>query len=410
MAITFRSAYPLAKVLVRPLWWVVSLRMRIRSLFGISETKSGGPSRQVLLTAYNHLTARYIAQTADLLRQDDRISLTLTRPPFADRQVPLSEIQDAVDTPYISFWRALLRPWDLLVSADHYPASMFHPKIRKIYVPHGFFAGMSYEGLCYEYGTRAVRRNGRPVFDTMIASGELERQAAIRSNDVMDGVVKVVGDPQVDRLLEQQPRYADIRSELGITPDQRAVLIMSTWGPDSLIETIGPKLLKEARELQGEYRFLLTIHPNNYTRSERRWHDFLQRQQESGIIVIGPDESWMDYLIAADAAIADYTSLGLYFAQLVRPLIYVEIDRTRFVSEAPIHRLLSFSPQLGDFDSLEEALASTFGGYPLSDLERVTSEILANRGTSAEWLLAELYDAISLQSPATEGKSGPDQG
>lgn len=388
-----RRLLPVVNVLVTPLWWIVMVGKIVSE--GLPSAKPG--TKRVLLVTHNELMARYLREVADLIREERDISLRVARAPFADSAVPLSEIVNRLEVPPIPFWRSLIRWWDLIVFADHYPASLFHPGIRKLFVSHGLFSGVILGGSNYIYGARAVRRNGMPMFARMLASGPAERACALRINPVLEDAVAIVGAPTVDRLMKRNERREEIRERLGIAPSDCLVMIMSSWGEDSLAETTGPSLVAAAQELTDRYQFVLTIHPNNYTRGggDVDWSAFMAEQEGPRFRIIGPYDSWDDHLIAADIAIADRTSLALYFNQLHRPILFIPLDMRRFVAGAPLALLYEISPKLGKANDLEVALQRALSEYPLDRARELAADLVAFPGEAEERMRRVALDLLN---------------
>lgn len=388
-----RRFLPIVRSLLPLFWRLQSLRWPPRARRAEADSR-----KHVLLTAHNELMARYLREVADIVGQDRRVELALARAPFVDRGVPLEEIESRLGAPAIPFGRALMKEWDLVISADHYPAFLFHPRIKKLFVSHGIAVGLIREGSDYVYGERSITRSGEPLYAKMFAAGPAEQAFALGVNPRLEGAVSVVGSIETDAFLARNRRREEIRADLGVDPSDTVVIIMSTWGERSLIETVGLSLVEEAKRLEDGFHFILTIHPNNYTRAARGrdWSRFMAEQRGDRVSVVGPREPVFDYLVAADIAVTDYTSLALYFAQLVRPLVFVRIDRSRFAADAPILRLYDLCPKLDEVSDLRHRLEEALKSYPLRRLEELAGETVAYRGRARQRVAEEIYGLLGL--------------
>jgi hypothetical protein len=387
-----RLLLPAVNVLITPLWWVLTAIWIASRRLPTSKRRV----KQVLLVTHNELMARYLREVADLIRDDEGIALNVARAPFADSAVPLEQIVKRVEATPVPFWRALTRRWDLIVFADHYPASLFHPRIKKLFVSHGLFAGIILGGSNYIYGARAVRRTGVPMFSKMLASGPAEARCALNINPVLEDTLAFVGSPTVDRLRERARRRAEIRAALGIGTDDVVVMMMSSWGEQSLIQTVGTSLVEAAQGLTDRYHFILTIHPNNYTRAadETDWAAFMARQAGPRFSVVGQYDDWEDFVVAADIGVTDYTSLALYLAQRLRPLIFVPVDLSRFVPGAPIALLYEFSPKLDDVGDLDRSLREALSEFSVEKATELARDVVAYPGEGDERMRREILDLL----------------
>lgn len=397
-----RWLYPAALLLVRPIWWWQSLRRWLSRR--AARASSTDKERRVLLLAHNELMARYAATVEQALRNDDRVSFYLARPPLVEGKIRSSEIRNRITASSVSFWRSLWVSWDLIVATDHYPVAAYHPRTPKVFVSHGFNSGKKLGTSDYVHGKRALRWNGSSIYTAMFAAGRLEHDYAISINPALGRCISIVGDPFVDRLLERNRQRQSIRRHFGAA-GRRVALIMSSWGPESLIRTQGTSFLRIASGLRDEYHFVFSFHPNNLTRSSGEFdgNAFLADVERAGASVIGRGEDWVDYLVAADVAISDFTSLCLYFLQLKRPILMVPFDCERMFDEgAPIRRLYQLVPKLAapvDFEAtIADALARPVG----RELERLADELVDCRGRAIEAraaCLREILDLVPRGSP-----------
>lgn len=371
------AALRIAERFMRPVWWAMSLWRAVAR-----RRRSGQRPRRVLLVAHNELMVRYLSEVVAALGNDPRMELRFARSPLVDRHVPSSVIAERLAVPTLSFGRALFQWWDLIISADHFPSSLFHPTIAKMFISHGLYSGKRFGENDYIYGERTFYAGGKLLYSVMLAAGEWEHRCALAVNPRLDGVVRVAGEMLVDRLLEHQELRGQIRERLGVGRDQRVLLIMSSWGERSLVQTVGRKLIEQAERLTGEYYVLVSIHPNNYTRGDRtsELQDFLSSKTGTRLHVVGQFEPWFEFLTAADVAISDHTSLCLYFAQLVRPLIFVPCDISAFTEGSPLPRLYEKLPKLDTVVDLNDALRTILADYPMHDLEDESRRMVSFKG------------------------------
>ena len=116
-----------------------------------------------------------------------------------------------------------------------------------------------------------MRDAKRPLYAKMFAASDFEQQFATKLNPVLEDVVTTTGDRLAEELIKSQNRA---NAKALLFPDRAdnrpAVLIASSWGADSLVETVGTELFVEAARLSRQYRFIISVHPNNTTRSSNK--------------------------------------------------------------------------------------------------------------------------------------------
>lgn len=137
------------------------------------------------------------------------------------------------------------------------------------------------------------------------------------------GRTVLVGDPCFDRLTASSRWRERYRERLGVLPDQRLVLLSSTWGPGALIAR-HPRLPAEllARLPLDGYRVALVLHPNVWS-VHGAWQIevMLRSAIAAGLHVVDPTDGWQQAVIASDLLIGDHGSVTLYGAAVGRPVL-----------------------------------------------------------------------------------------
>ncbi|HEX3733294.1 MAG TPA: CDP-glycerol glycerophosphotransferase family protein [Mycobacteriales bacterium] len=382
----------------------------------------GVDRRNVLLLAHTVLSLRYVREHYDLLASDPRLRFAVARAP--DRMSDGVEdgieqlIKDSRQDPNkaeiarVRFEGAGEVPWDLALFGTHGSRELLGPQVPCVHIQHGLGAGKVAEDDDFTYGPQWVRypsntpRAGEPLYDVMLESSYSIRDQAVRNYPPLADRIRVVGDLSVDRLLLADAQRDEYRAALGIAPDQTALLLMSTWGPDGLMGPRGEKgipLLQRATELGDEYRILLSMHPHLWHGVNQRvssfWRPRLAQFRDRNVQVCSPEEDWSPYLAAADVGIIDHGSLGLYYGLLRRPSIAVPVPERAINPHAPIAELRAASPLLRDPDRLDATLASTLRSFD-PDLAPPRERITAHPGQAAELVLQELYPLMRLPMPS----------
>lgn len=367
--------------------------------------------RDILLVCSNSLNADYLADLWSLVRDDRRLRFHLHEASGPDRSDAHDHIRRKLPLPQVSKSWARVRPWDLIVTADHDHGDLVHPGLGPtLRIQHGIAAGGRVNGKEYTFGERAFDPRGRPRYRRMFVSSDANRQRAVEVNPRWDDVIAVVGDLQDDRLLGLVPRRAAIRRSLGLRDADRAVFVLSTWGPHSLFNTMGGAILDEARNLYGEFRFILNVHPHEYRpRPDGRqdWGGYLRSQREHGFLVRDPSDDWMPYLVACDVVLTDRTSLALHAAVLRRPTVYVPMADELLDPQGLAWRLRGLSPQVKpSAANLRDCLREALHAFPRERLAEIGNVVNSYPGEAAGRMRVELYNLLKLEPDAAWATPG----
>lgn len=319
---------------------------------------------RVLFLTQNTVAADHARAVAEIFEDDDSFRCYAVNDRVTKSQLSNRDIQSLTRMPSVNIIWALFRDWDLMICVNH-PWGMgvwFPPFVRKIYINHGIWAGKINNQLGEDgvYGpSRTNRPRSSPMYDLMFTSSVYEKEYAARCNPALTGRLVVVGSLKGDAILaSQQTRRHQIRREKGFKHDDIVVHIMSTWGSSSLFQTVGEQLLAEAAKLRKKYRFVFSLHPRHDEfgdREGRRRKDVLERVIKMGMLVNGGAD-WGDYIVAADIAVSDHTSLSLYYAVLGKPLIFVPVSSTEYVEGAGFAYVMKRSTTIEDPASLGEKI------------------------------------------------------
>ncbi|MGQ4515942.1 translation initiation factor 2 [Streptomyces sp. DW26H14] len=240
--------------------------------------------------------------------------------------------------------------------------------------------------------------------------GQIARLAGHAPATVAERAV-VVGDPTLDRMLESAPLRERYRAALG-TGTRRLVVLVSTWGPESLLaREPGLAAWLTAELPYDEYQIGLVLHPNEHS----RLGGFTLRQHlapalAAGLVTTRPYEEWAALLTAADCVVTDHSSSALYYAALPAPhggrrLLLGCYEGGELIPGTPMDVLLSAAPRLraGDAAAAAEQVAAAFDGargpgVPARDGAVVAA--FAERGSALERLRAHCYALLGLVPPA----------
>ncbi len=360
--------------------------------------------KHILLCCNNPLMADYLTPFWELLKNDPRLLFKLV---FVGRAETMEEayvnsIRAKLPIPCVSSRWARIRTWDLIVLADH---AFNNAMLRspRVYIGHGpkckVLPGNDTE---YAYGEDIYDRHGRIIYSKIFAENESDRENALQTNPELKDVVTVVGNLENDQVLDRVHDRGSIRRSLGYSPNDVAVFIISTWGEYCLWHIMGDGLLEEARNLLGEFKFILSAHPHEFradTKSNRIWGEYLRTQRQYGFLVREPSDSWIPYMIAADIVISDYTGLIEYAVLLNKPIILTPVPDNNIWKDSIIGKIRQFAPLLNNPKRLREYLMNALSNYPLPKLLELNKDIYCHPGEAAVRIRQEIYSLLKI--PAT---------
>ena len=382
--------------------WYVAARISW-CIFDIRRRKTTGlgkdSAKQILLVAKYRLSIFYAFHLVGLLEEDPNLVFCITSPRKM-RNICLYEINKiGIKIRYVTLWNAIVSNWDLICFPHHCLGALFHPSIPKIFTAHGLENGKKgLRDIAYTYTWKAALRDQESYYTRFLATSwdEFNIARADKYGKAFTNKITVTSEAMALKLLERNRDREKIRSDLGIESNERkAILIMSTWGDDSLLRTIGSVIIDEAVKLNAKYRFFVFAHAHNF--EHKQGFDILNEMKTKGMEVIDPGPaSWIPYAVAADLAVSDKTSLSLYFSLLHKPIVFTQINEEEFVGGSPFLRLYNVSPKLvapEDLESLiKTCLQSDYAGRVKAFAEHTFPRI-----RQRDHLKSTIYECIKGQ-------------
>ncbi|MEV6418278.1 hypothetical protein, partial [Streptomyces sp. NPDC051662] len=349
---------------------------------------------------------------------DDRIRRLFTLVPGSDFDVDALAAIERVHARTVPWDEACRRPFDLILAASP-KGDLGLLGGDRVLLPHGAGfnktirgegSGDSASGLDPAY----VLPGGRPV-STLYAlahPSQVARLAAVSPSAARRSAV--VGDPTLDRLLASVSHRDRYRAALG-TGDRKLIVLISTWGPESLLAR-RPGLPAElaVRLPHDRYQPALIVHPNERSRTGAL--DLAERLApalDAGLILAGPYEEWAAVLVAADAVITDHGSTALYAAALDRTVIAAYDGGDELIPGSPMAELLGHSPRLAQTDHLGAAFETTLDAAldaHRPDATRAFADTAfaeRERGHALERLREEVYGLLGLDPPPDPATARP---
>ncbi|OHB61006.1 MAG: hypothetical protein A2167_01175 [Planctomycetes bacterium RBG_13_46_10] len=361
--------------------------------------------------------AEHLRRFAEVFSNDPRLHFVVTFEWYL-KKTPESYkwIRKILPYPEVSNARAYLREWDMIVAADHpMHQLMFSPrKCPTLQIGHGGTnKSKPGDSNTRPYGKYALKKRTlcslfskrQPLYTRMFEAEEEIRDLAVRVNPLLKDRIVVVGNLVYDSILNSVELRKQFRHELGIKDNEIVVFVMSTWRDECLFRSIGDAFLEESRKLLGKYRFILSIHPNEYRprpSGDRVWGEYLRTQQQYGYIIREPENDYVPYLVAylvaSDIVLSDHTCLVEYAALLQRPIVCVPVNDEYIWKGSITWEIFQFAPKIHDMADLHKALLKVKeNDYPWDKLRQLSNTMNRHPGQAVNLIRNEVYTMLKMQ-------------
>ena len=227
-----------------------------------------------------------------------------------------------------SHFIALNKPWDLVVCADaRVPLYYSRKEAGLIYINHGLHM------ISYDEGENLYAyTEGKGLFSAMLEPNK--SYADIMSTQLSGEHICHTGYKNAEAIINQSANREQYRKQFGFNENTKVVAVFGTWGADSLFHKVGNALITQAEEMMKDnYKFILSIHPKEYSKYDQTVEplgDYIESLAERGFIVRNPKEPSINYMIAADVVVCDYSTLCEEAMLAGKPVV---------LSDFPIHRV-----------------------------------------------------------------------
>jgi hypothetical protein len=365
--------------------------------------------KTVLVVVHTVTTGQRLAGILRLFESDLRVQVVFTAAPdvFGNGVSGLLRKLDGIVIPWS---QATSSVFDLALAAAYGGLHDLHAPV--IAVPHG--AG---------YNKLAVRRDLPGAVTAARGAYGLDPQSLVQGGRVIPAAIvlahrgdltilgrqcpealpaaEVAGDPCYDQLLVSRPWRDAYRRAMHIGPETRLVVTTSTWGPQSLFAQAAEVHDRMLAELpSSQYRVVALMHPNIwYGHGPRQVRAWLGSAMKRGLSLVAPSSEWLGALTAADVAIADHGSAGVYAAAAGRPVLWAGGGKDDLVPGSAADLLARAAPQLRMDQALERQVASALdrdqAGLCTAVAERLTSE----PGRFDRRMRRLLYRMLGLSQP-----------
>jgi hypothetical protein len=365
--------------------------------------KRAAARKTVLLAAHNTLTASYLQEIWELLRDDHRIDFRLVLKRPEDSPGDWNGVRDHLPVPTVPLWWANLRRWDLVVMASHAGPFLHlatpwrHPVLR---ISHGI-GGKVIDGEDYFYGSRTRDEQGRLMYSCLFESSYARRDHALSADGGLAGHIAVVGSRRIDKMAEAITMAAQLRQSQPDPSRRPTVLIASSWGKGNLFSKFGEPLLAAAASLRHKFDFVLRPHPlllRRDTSGGRDWAALFQSEAAKSFRYSPPKKLLVEAISSADVVLVDdLSSVGLLAACAGARVIVARSDSTSVGNDTFLVRLRGLVPNLDSIEALESRIQSALTSWPPHGLQALVQEMNGAPGRSAELMRGEIYRLMSLE-------------
>ncbi|MCH6161679.1 hypothetical protein [Streptomyces marispadix] len=311
----------------------------------------------------------------------------------------------------------LLLPWqqavqcefDLVLAASDTAVEQLHGKVMLL--PHG--AGALPSRLrARSAGSAALPTHGLDR-NTLVHRGRLvpaalplthvdELTVLRESCPEAEPVAVVAGDVCFDRLVASLPMRNRYRRAFGLEPDQKLVVVTTSWQPESALGSHPDLLERLLSELPPEeYRVAAVLHPNiwgvNGAWTVQAWFADCLR---AGLILLPPQEGWRAALAACDVIVGDHGSVTSYGAAVGAPIMLTPSRCAGFIRPGSLADMVSREAVSLRMDRpLERQLRQAAGRHCWERRNRITRLITSEPGRAAGILRRTMYRLLDIEEP-----------
>ncbi|MDQ0776379.1 hypothetical protein QF026_004845 [Streptomyces aurantiacus] len=357
----------------------------------------------VLFVARSAVALYRLLDVLPVFSGDDRITRQFTLAPGSDFGADALSAIDALGGHTVPWSEACARTHDLVVATSP-KGDLRLLRGPHVLLPHG--AGFnksipgegsadSASGLDPAYLRRTGHDDAPIALHALAHPDQVARLAATDPRAARHA--EVIGDLTLERVLASSSLRDRYRAALG-TGARKLVVLVSTWGPESLIRRHPGLPARLAGQLpHDEYQLALVVHPNE--RSRLGTYELTERLTpalDAGMILPDPHEEWASVLIAADALVTDHGSTALYYCAVQdRPVVSVHPGGGELIPTSPMGVLLDRVPRLGRAEEIVDALRA----YRPGPGHAAAEAAFAPPGDAVDRLRTEVYALLGLAPP-----------
>ncbi|ANS63872.1 hypothetical protein SLINC_1648 [Streptomyces lincolnensis] len=371
--------------------------------------RATGEPPAVLFAARSQNALHRLLDTLPVFAGDDRLRRWFTLVPGSDFSLDALDAIERAGGRTLPWSRATARSFALVLAAGP-KGDLQALRGPRVLLPHGAGFSKSIPGEGTDDSASGLDPAHLLLPDgTLLADlyafahpGQVSRLAAL--SPAVAARAKVVGDPLLERFLDADSTDRRHRYRAALrTGSRRLIVLLSTWGPESLLRR-RPSLPADLAAVlpHDEYQLALVVHPNERVRlGARDLEEHLEPARRAGLILPAAYEEWASVAVAADLLVSDHGSAALYAAALDRPLLAAYDGGAELLPGSPMATLLDRVPRLGtDPAAAPRTVAEALRGHRPGSVRPLTDTVFAEHGNGLERLREELYALLGLEPPA----------
>ncbi|MFE6747025.1 hypothetical protein ACFVGM_14315 [Kitasatospora purpeofusca] len=364
-----------------------------------------GEDKEVLVVVHSVVYGQRLRDAHALLDADPRVRVRFTVAPHTFNRGAAEHVR-RLDGTVLPWAEAVRERFDLVLAAGSQGLEQVRgPMVR---LPHGarhiklsqtgVGAGRTVSGLGPEY----LVWQGRLVPAAYALAHEDDRTELGRGCPEALPIAEVVGDGCHDRIAAALPHRERYRTALGLRPDERLVLVCSTWGSGALFTRFDGLLPRLAAELpRRDHRVVLLVHPNvSAAHGARPLRSRVATATGGAVTVLGPQDDWRPLLVAADAVIGDHGSVTLYGTMTDAPIMLAEYPHHAVNPRSPGALLARTAPTLGPARPLSVQLDDAARKYHRADYAAIAARISSEPGRFDRRMRRLLHRVLGLDESA----------
>lgn len=221
-------------------------------------------------------------------------------------------------------------------------------------------------------------------------------------------ITHVVGDPAYDRALAALPDRERFRQAVGVGPEERLIVLSSTWGPDSLLGRDLRLVDRLMADLPRGYAAVLLVHPGAWSaHSPRQLRAWLSSARSRGLRILEPQSPWLGLLVAADAVIGDHGTTSYMAAALGAPLLMAGGGLRNVAPGSQSQALMERAHWYREGGSVLHQVEAAVSRHDASRTETYAGLLTSVPGESAVRLRRLLYGLMDLPEPDAAPRLAP---
>ncbi|RKE18527.1 hypothetical protein [Streptomyces sp. TLI_171] len=385
--------------------------------------------KRVLAVVHTVVYGQRLREVCELLASDLRVQVVFTVAPHAFNEGVAAFLMGLGGT-VVPWEQAVATEFDLVLAAGsrgieqvrgplvRLPHGAGHLKLARALPPVGSVTGVrELRAGAAPGGDRAASGlgrdhllwQGRPNAAAYALAHRADLAELERCCPEVLPVAEVVGDGDHDRITAALPRRAEFRAALGLGPEERLVLLCSTWGPDSVFGRLDALLPRLVRELPaGRFRTALVVHPN-VSAGHGGWQvrQWVAGVSGGAVSPVTPETDWRPLLVAADYVIGDHGSVTLYAALTAARILLARFPHREVNPRSPGVQLASTAPALDPAHPLDRQLAYADAVHRPEAYAAIGARISSEPGEFLPRVRRLLYRVLGLGEPAVAPELPP---